>query len=269
MKNLFLKGVIIVAVVSFVICLSGLGTAIQQTFFYHPSQTAIKSQPVKKPVKASQNQTMQLLALGDSLTHGMGDTTGKGYIGDLLRRLKSQDKEKINVTNLAINGETSTGLLKQMKQPEVQRQIKKASVIVFTIGGNDLFNGGQNFYHFSLPTINKDEKIYLQNLNLIYQQMRTENKQATIFHVGIYNPFNTMQNAKATSGVVRKWNDDSAEVAANYQNVVEVPTYDLFQLHVNQYLSDDHFHPNATGYKRIADVLLPLIPNKENGGNAK
>lgn len=267
MKSLSVKGIITLAVISLVICLIGLGTVMQQTFFYHPSKAVMKSKPASKPVSASPG-TMNLLALGDSLTHGTGDTSGNGYIGDLLNGLKSKSNEKMNVTNLAINGETSAGLLKQMKQPEVIRQIKGASVIIFTIGGNDLFNGGQNLTHFSLPMIQKEEQTYLQNLHLIYQEMRSENKTAPIFHVGIYNPFNTMQNAKATSAVVRKWNDDSAEVAAHFQKVVEVPTYDLFEMHVNTYLADDHFHPNAKGYKRIAAVLLPLIPTS-GGGNSK
>lgn len=257
MSYVSIKSVMVISIAALFICICGLGMV-----FYNQVAPAQKHVPLNqvptKPTASSKNQVANhLLALGDSLTRGTGDATGEGYIGDLMKSLKT--KNPLTLTNLAINGETSAGLLKQLQQPEVTRQIQQATVIIFTVGGDDLFNGGQNLAHFSKQTIQHDETMYLHNLNLIYQHIRQENPTASIFHIGLYNPFNSYKNGATTSSVVRKWNDDSAEVAAKYKDVIEVPIYDLFQRHVQNYLSSDDFHPNTLGYQRIANRLLPLI----------
>jgi lysophospholipase L1-like esterase len=63
--------------------------------------------------------------------------------------------------------------------------------------------------------------------------------------------------------VVREWNFASAETAANYQKTVVVPTFDLFELNVNDYLYSDQFHPNSQGYKLIGERLATLITFSE------
>ena len=47
-------------------------------------------------------------------------------------------------------------------------------------------------------------------------------------------------------------------VAGKFEKVVFVPTFDLFQLSVNDYLYSDHFHPNQAGYELISNRLAPL-----------
>lgn len=264
MKSSMIKWVTAFSLVALLVCILGFGMVIYNQFM--PAKHTIKTHQVQASTSSNTKGSYHVLALGDSLTRGTGDPTGKGYIGDIMNLLKAKSKRSFSLSNLAINGEKTEGLLKQMKQPEVQRQIKNANVIILTIGGDDLFNNGKNLEHFSTKKIQQTEDVYLNHLNLIYQNLRSENKSAVIYHVGLYNPFNTLKNHKATSAVVRKWNNDSANVAAKYQNVVEVPIYDLFQRNVEKYLSSDHFHPNQFGYERIAKRLAPLIsPAKMEG----
>jgi lysophospholipase L1-like esterase len=45
--------------------------------------------------------------------------------------------------------------------------------------------------------------------------------------------------------------------------MVYVPTFDIFQLSVDDYLYTDRFHPNEAGYGLIADRVAPLITWKE------
>lgn len=265
MKNFAIKWVMMFSLGALLICLWGFGTVLYNQFLPANHQSPLHPLPVSLPVQ--KHGPYHILALGDSLTHGTGDSTGKGYIGDVTARLKEKNKHPITLTNLAVKGATSADLLKQMNQPEVKRQIRQATVIIFTIGGNDLFNGGQNLVHFSGKTIHQDETLYLNHLKCIYQEMRHLNQTAAIYHIGLYNPFNDLKNGAATSAVVRKWNADSANVAANYNNVVEVPIYDLFQRHVKKFLSSDDFHPDQLGYQRIANRLAPLITFARNGGS--
>ncbi len=51
----------------------------------------------------------------------------------------------------------------------------------------------------------------------------------------------------------------AVELSANYKQTVFVPTFDLFQLKVDDYLYTDKFHPNAKGYKLIAERVASLI----------
>lgn len=264
MKSFTMQSVTLFSLLALLICVWGFGSVLYNQYMPAGHSTKMNQLPVNQ--QSSSKGAYHVLALGDSLTRGTGDSTGKGYIRDLTGLLKTKSKRPIVLSNLAINGEKSEGLLKQMKQPEVKRQIKNADVILFTIGGDDLFNNGKNLKHFSKKTIQQDENVYLQHLNLIYQRIRSQNHSAVIYHIGLYNPFNTLKNGKATSAVVRKWNDDSAKVAAKYKNVVEVPIYDLFQRNVSKYLSGDHFHPNKIGYERIAKRLEPLLSFSKNGG---
>ena len=76
-----------------------------------------------KGAEHSQN-TVQVVALGDSLTRGTGDDSGKGYVG-LVQRVKRRLKflKKITVYNLGINGQTSTNLLQHLDQQNIKRQM--------------------------------------------------------------------------------------------------------------------------------------------------
>jgi lysophospholipase L1-like esterase len=128
-----------------------------------------------------------------------------------------------------------------------------------TIGGNDLFQGGQALENLSSAKNDQAKASYLENLDKVIQEIRKVNSEASVYYVGLYNPFNDLEDAKTTSAIVRQWNFDSAEIAAKYPKVVMVPTFDLFEQNVNDYLYSDKFHPNSEGYKLIGERLSSLI----------
>lgn len=216
---------------------------------------------VKKTGTKTENikNTINIVALGDSLTKGMGDDTGKGYVGDIADEAKKRTSKKVSLLNLGINGQTSDQLRKQLQKPEVQRQIKGADIILITIGGNDLFRGGQGLVDYKSENMVKIKKKYLDNLKSILGQVHLVNSGSTVFFVGLYNPFGNLSTGKETSKVVRRWNYDSAEISADFPKVIFVPTFDLFELKVNDYLYSDKFHPNAKGYRLIAERVAGLL----------
>lgn len=128
-----------------------------------------------------------------------------------------------------------------------------------TIGGNDLFQGGQALENLNASANEAAREAYVKNLDAIFSEIREINKDAVLYYVGLYNPFNDLEDAKTTSAVVRQWNFESAETAAKYPNVIMVPTFDLFEQNVNDYLYSDKFHPNSEGYKLIGERLSSLI----------
>jgi len=256
------KGISLILSISILCTLiftGGLGWALKSYLF--ESQKVVE-QPQRQEhlsEKRPQKDGKFILALGDSLTRGTGDPTGKGYIGQLIDELQRKSNEKITLSNLGIKGQTSAQLLSQINEKEIQRQATEADYILLTIGGNDLFQQGHTLVDPSPAVIEPLERDYLQNLREILQQLRSLNKDATIFMVGLYNPFGYLDKTLHTSQIVRKWNYQSSEVCADFPLTVYVPTFDLFQLKAEDYLYTDKFHPNQEGYRLIAERVASLI----------
>jgi lysophospholipase L1-like esterase len=248
--------VTLISVFFCLIWLVGLGWAVGNYYAGKPDHP-LQTQNVSKSVDNKKGLT--IVALGDSLTRGTGDETGKGYVGDLVDEIKQKTKRPVQLTNLGINGQRSDQLKKQVQQAEVGRQIQKADIILVTIGGNDLFRGGQGLEDFQTNNIEVVEQKYLENLKFIFQQIRTNNSTANVFFIGLYNPFIDLNQGKDMSKVVRHWNYVSAEVSAAFPKIVYVPTFDLFELKVNDYLYSDKFHPNTKGYRLIAERVASLL----------
>ena len=227
---------------------------------YFSSETSTINKPEEQQVEEISKDGFRIVALGDSLSRGTGDMEGKGgYVGLVFEHLKQNTNQDVLLQNLAINGLTSKQLAEITKQTEVQRQIKGADLILMTIGGNDLFRGGQTLLEMDEQEIESFKKQYLNNLNQIFTEIKQINSDAFIFVSGLYNPFIAFPNSELTSQVVMDWNYQSAREIAKYPKAVFVPTYDIFQLSTKDYLADDQFHPNTEGYQKMADRIASLI----------
>lgn len=244
-----------IAVLFCLLWLIGLGWAVGEYYAGKPE----KVPEVKTVSKVENKKGLTIVALGDSLTRGTGDETGKGYVGVLVDEIKEKTNRKVQLTNLGINGQRSDSLRKQVQETEVGRQIQKADMVLVTIGGNDLFRGGQAIMDFETDDIASIEKKYLDNLTFVFEKIRKNNPNANVFFIGLYNPFIDLEQGKEMSKVVRHWNYDSAEVSASFPKIVFVPTFDLFELKVNDYLYSDKFHPNSKGYRLIAERVASLL----------
>lgn len=254
-KNL-VRSITMIAIFFCLLWLVGLGWAVGNYYAGKPEKVPQKT---AVSTKAENKKGLTVVALGDSLTRGTGDETGKGYVGVLVDEIKEKTKHPVQLTNLGINGQRSDQLKMQVQQTEVGRQLQKADVILVTIGGNDLFRGGQGLMDFETGDIAAIEKKYLSNLKFIFEQIRKNNQTANVFFIGLYNPFIELDQGKEMSKVIRHWNYDSAEASAAFPKIVFVPTFDLFELKVNDYLYSDKFHPNTKGYRLIAERVASLI----------
>ncbi|WP_313771771.1 SGNH/GDSL hydrolase family protein [Neobacillus niacini] len=254
-KNV-IRSVTMVSVFFCLLWLVGLGWAVAEYYGGKPEKIPEKTKIEKK---AEKKDGLHIVAIGDSLTRGTGDETGKGYVGVLMDEIKEKTKQDVQLTNLGISGQRSDQLKEQIQQTEVKRQIQTADMILVTMGGNDLFRGGQGLLEFKEEDIAEIEKKFLDNMNFIFQQIRTSNPKANVFFIGLYNPFSDLEEGKEMSKVVRHWNYQSAELSAAFPKIVFVPTFDLFELKVNDYLYTDKFHPNKKGYRLIAERVASLL----------
>lgn len=241
-----------------VIWVIGLGWSVGDYYAGKPDNIP-EAKTVTEEEPYQEEKDLTIVALGDSLTRGTGDDTGKGYVGYVKEEIKERSKNEVHLMNLGINGQRSEQLVKQVGQTQVQRQMKQADFIFITIGGNDLFNGGQGLIEYSPESIAVTEKKYLENVKATLNEVRVANQEATVFFIGLYNPFIDLEDGKDISKIIRQWNYDSAEISAEYPKVVFVPTFDLFELKVNDYLYSDKFHPNSKGYRLIAERVASLM----------
>ncbi|RSD28758.1 SGNH/GDSL hydrolase family protein [Mesobacillus subterraneus] len=256
MRKYTVQLTMMISVLSLVLMLFGLGWTIQNQFFSNGTAGIVEQ---TQPEEQTEKEGKVVVALGDSLTRGTGDDSGKGYIGYLVDELEEKSEEKITIHNYGVKGYRSNQLLEQLKQGEVQRKIKDADYILITIGGNDLFQSGQTFLEMNEEKIVQARESYLKNLQGILSELRTLNDSAVIFHIGLYNPFIDLNDSELTTKVVRDWNYETNKLLDQQAQAVYVPTFDLFQLSVNDFLYTDKFHPNAEGYRLIAERVASLI----------
>ncbi|GGH23845.1 GDSL-type esterase/lipase family protein [Paenibacillus segetis] len=211
---------------------------------------------------------LDVTAIGDSLAKGTGDDTGKGYVRrsvDLL--VKDGTKSKL-VNNLGINGLTTAKLLPLLDDQGTQYTLKKAGIIVLSIGGNDLFQGNQQYLKGgALPTekdLEASVEVAGENFKKIVEKITSINQSAQLVYVSLYNPFSDLEGMKDMGDrAVNQWNNIAMRTMNSYERTLIVPTYDLFKNNGSIYLSSDHFHPNGEGYQAIAERIVQGIAKNE------
>lgn len=234
------------------------------------------SQPVRsrmsdsdsgKPASLEQAGDIRIVALGDSLTKGSGDSTGKGYVLRVRDGLKQRSAKPVSLlNNLAVNGMRADQLGDRLaNDPGYQYAVKRANLILFSIGGNDLFLstrarlGDRKLKAVSLEELTSDFEEAMERFRVVVKQLNALNPTATIVYMGLYNPFFDLEELRAASLNMQEWNKEAYQTIHAYPNMLMVPTFDLFEGRISDYLSADHFHPSNLGYERIASRMLESL----------
>lgn len=99
-----------------------------------------------------------------------------------------------------------------------------------------------------------------ERLGEILKTVSEINPQARIFYVGLYNPFGDIPDLLIPGNqAVTEWNNAAMDIINTRSNMTLVPTFDLFNGHLDKYLSNDHFHPNAEGYQRMSERIVQAV----------
>jgi lysophospholipase L1-like esterase len=213
---------------------------------------------IEPPEPIQDDASLQIVALGDSITVGFGDTTGKGYVKNLQELLAEERSEPVYVVgNFAQNGYTTAQVLADLTDRSgIQQAVKNADILLLTAGGNDLFRMGDEIdvkaFQDKIPTT----QATLQN---IFSKINDLNSDLTIYYIALFNPFIEAIEIEGTSLAVQAWNDAAFQAAEPYDNIVIVPSYDLFEQKMGDFLSSDNYHLNDAGYLKIAMRLAMLI----------
>lgn len=207
------------------------------------------------------NET-QIVAVGDSLTQGVGDETEQGgYVGILDRTINSTGVT-VHFDNFGKRGNRSDQMLDRLREEqEIIDAIEESDIILVTIGANDIMQVvKENFISLDINDFELEQVYYEQRLQEIFTEIREINPDIYIYLVGIYNPFKFyFEDIQELDMIVSAWNETGLEISSEYENSTFIPIEDLFHdTSVNLY-SEDNFHPNYEGYYRIAERVLNYL----------
>lgn len=267
----FWNGLMIVSICATAVLLLGFGWAVKDMLLPDLNQMdhTEKAEEAIKPAvgtleKASE---IQIVALGDSLTKGTGDATGEGYVKRVVKGLHTELNKPVRVlNNLAINGMQADELADRLHNDNgFKYAIQQANLILLTIGGNDLFqsarakNAGKKLTASTISSITNELPEALDHFKQVITELNIINKNAQIVYIGLYNPFYDIEVLRNGSLDVQQWNKEAYAILHTYPNMMMIPTFDLFEGKITDYLSPDHFHPNQQGYERIAARIVESL----------
>lgn len=226
-------------------------------------------------------QAFTYVAIGDSLTQGVGDTTNQGgFVPLLAQSLTNETDFEVKAINYGASGNTSSQILSRMQEKkEIGKDLKQARLMTLTVGGNDLRKAVlEDTSNLDLDRFDKPAKRYVKNLKQIIDLARKDNPDLPIYVVGIYNPlYLNFPDLTDLQIVVDQWNQRTEQTLAAYKDVYFVPVNDLLYKGIdgksgvteweqgketitNDALYDeDSFHPNNTGYEIMKEAVLERI----------
>ncbi|HBK4898340.1 TPA: lipase [Listeria monocytogenes] len=190
-----------------------------------------------KYYKESKEIPINLVAMGDSLTEGVGDENKDGgYVGIIPKKLEEEPNvPSVKTSNYGVSGNKITQLEKRLKA----------------------------------------NKEFQQELETLLKDIRSYNKDAAIFLMGIYNPYTTyFSDIKQFDEIISDWNKASKKTIQQDSNAYFVPIAKVLEDRnadnkdkPNSLLSDDYFHPNHKGYEKMTSELDKAIVKQLNEGN--
>lgn len=234
-----------------------------------------------KPSTSDKKKVVTYVAIGDSLTKGVGDSTNQGgFVPLLAQSLTNETGLEFKAINYGVAGNTSSQILSRMREKkEIRKDLKQAQLLTITVGGNDLRKAIlEDTSNLDLDRFDKPSKTYVKNLKQIIELARKDNPDLPIYVVGIYNPlYLNFPDLTELQTLVDQWNQRTEETLSAYQGVYFVPINDLLYKGIdgksgvteselgketvtNDALYDeDSFHPNNTGYEIMKEAVLEKI----------
>lgn len=207
---------------------------------------------------------ISVVALGDSLTEGVGDELKKGgYVGRLTTQMGSwKGIREVELENLAKRGRRSDQLLKQLKDDDYSKTaLMGADIIVLTVGGNDMMKiVKRDLFNLTKEPFYEELVSFEERMMDTVHQIRLSNASAPIILPGLYNPFSLVTDeVNGFQEIIEDWNSVLEGVAELDGNACYVPVADLFDTNANMVYHKDFFHPNGYGYQLMTDRIIESL----------
>nr|WP_201589158.1 arylesterase [Psychrobacter fozii] len=201
------------------------------------TQTDASEVTADAPVSADQqinSSPVTILALGDSLTEGLGVDSDANYPAQLEASLKELGYTNAKVINSGLSGETSTGLVNRLDWVAQT----KPDITILTIGANDAMRG------LDVATIEK-------NIRTAVKTLQDNGSHVILGGMSIYDNLG--------NDYVSAFSDIYPRVAKD-MNVPLIPFF-LEGVGGDPELNQaDAIHPTKEGYQIIVkDNILPIL----------
>jgi lysophospholipase L1-like esterase len=198
---------------------------------------------------------IQYAAIGDSLTAGVGDLFGGGFVPRYGWLIQERTRQQVVYDKMGISGARTADILSFVScSAEARATLQNADIISLTAGGNDLVDAAkayaahQNEDVFRLA-LARCQQNFAGILSVI-RQLKSDSKPYLIRAVDLYNPSPSLPEAglwiKRFNSHLESFEDGNLKVA----NI-----YNSFLGRERELLSLDRFHPNGRGYRVIAEEL--------------
>lgn len=251
-----------------------------------------KAEPIFGPTSTTKKdpdlkEVIHYVAIGDSLTEGIGDTTNSGGFVPIAAQAISDQFQLngIEVDNFGKSGDRSDQILKRIKKnEEIQEALETADIISITVGGNDLMKALKVdiLNNVTVEMFNKPMQTYQKQLQNIFTEIRAYNQDASIYVLGIYNPFYLyFPEITEMQTIVDNWNDATEEIVDQEDLGHFIPINNLLYKGIDgdigvtgedvntansgsstsgaitndALFEEDHFHPNNLGYQLMAGAF--------------
>lgn len=184
------------------------------------------------PLLLGADERRVVLCLGDSLTEGYGVEDEHSYPSVLERRLQDQGRD-VRVINAGINGSTSASAVSRLRW-----QLKaKPDVLILALGANDGLRG---------LDLEETEK----NLSEAIRLAKSRGVEVVLAGMQIppnYGPVYTRRFRELFPALAKQ--HDIPRIPFLLDGVAAEPGLNL----------PDGVHPNAKGYERVVENVLPVL----------
>jgi acyl-CoA thioesterase I len=175
-------------------------------------------------------ETLRLVALGDSLTHGYGLAQEEGFVPQLQRWLAARGAD-VEVVNMGVSGDTTTGGRARLDWALADG----ADAVIVELGGNDLLRG-------------IDPATSRGNLDAMLAELAA--REIPVLLSGLEAPLNYgPEYNEAFEGMYADLADEHGAIL--YPSFLEGVGPALMQ--------PDGIHPNAEGVAAIVEAIGPAV----------
>lgn len=218
-----------------------------------------------------------VVGLGDSVPSGT-DCACTNYVTLVARSLAARQHLPVPVTNLAANGQTTSGLLAQRTEPATRQALARASVAIVTVGANDfnphLIDDQPCRTPDSTGCYGSELTALEPGLQAVLDQIRGAMPPGA--HVLVTGYWNVFRDGRvgAAEGTAYVANSDALTrtVNADLATAAAATGTDYVDLYTpfkgdgsrddTPLLAPDGDHPNAAGHQMIATAVLEDVKKR-------
>lgn len=211
------------------------------------------------------SQPLRIVAMGDSLVYGYGDTEGGGWVERLKRHCMSQEKNQDHVLyNLGIRGDRTAQVKKRLSQEfRLRGEVRNRypDVIILSVGVNDTPRLGH-----SQGRNQTSHEEFTRDINTLLDQAQ---ELAEVLFIGMI-PVDESKMPFLNSfyfNLVDQYH--YKEITRQACEVRKIPYLDVFDIWMSRgenwrksQMSEDGLHPNIRGYETLYREIIEWQPLK-------